>query len=239
MIEIIKFNRSKFEKASRECPFYSPMFVTHERLLLEPYQTWQYCEVADIEPFQGQSDQIFQFSSYPESRPNPILRANWKGTGGDHDSFSFPLTKPANRERESPPFPLVLPIEARWKRKEHARENIKRCANENAKTGIFGPDFPSDARHLGPVWPPVWINVTSRSRFFRLPFFLFIYLSISLALFHSFFYSRSLSPPLFPLLARFVPLVLSLPSLIRLTLSSHTVITIVFFLYIYIYNIYP
>lgn len=38
------------------------MFVTHERLSLEPYQTWQYCEVADIEPFQGQSDQIFQFS---------------------------------------------------------------------------------------------------------------------------------------------------------------------------------
>lgn len=143
---------------------------------------------------------------YPESRSNPVLpsrkpKGGCRREGPDSLSLSSRLTGSANgeRERENPSVSsLVLPIEAR---KEHARDNIKRCANENAKTGIFGPDFPSDARHLGPVWPPVWINVISRSRFFRLPSFLFIYLFISLALFHSFFFYRSLSPPLsFPYL---------------------------------------
>lgn len=36
IIEIIKFNCSKFEEAN--VPF-TPTFVTHERLSLEPYQT--------------------------------------------------------------------------------------------------------------------------------------------------------------------------------------------------------
>lgn len=176
------------------------MFVTHERLLLEPYQTWQYCEVADIEPFQGQSDQIFQFSIIQNRiRESHSTFARTERASGGTTTLS-PLPSQSGRmEKEYvriPPFPLVLWIEGRWKRKEHARENIKRCGKKNAKTGIFGPDFPSDARHLGPVWPPVWINVISRSRFFRLPFFLFTYLSISLALFHSFFFfSPFLSPP--------------------------------------------
>lgn len=176
---------------------------------------------------------------YPESRSNPVLPSRKpKGLpeGGSRLSLSLSsrLSQGRRTEKENvriPPFPLVLPIEAR---KEHARDNIKRCANENAKTGIFGPDFPSDARHLGPVWPPVWINVISRSRFFRLPSFLFIYLFISLALFHSFSSIALFLPPLFPLLARFVPLVLGLPSFTRLLLCLHTVITIVFFLFIYI-----
>lgn len=202
------------------------MFVTHERLSLEPYQMWRYCEVADIEPFQGQSDQIFQFSIIQNRVwiPFYLREKNRRAPGGKTTTLSPLLSQNRRMEKENveiPPFPLVLPIEARWKRKEHARENIKWCANENAKTGIFGPDFPSDARHLGPVWPPVWINVISRSRFFRLPFFLFIYLSISLAFFHSFFLSLSFSPYLSPT-ARFVPLVLSVCLLLFVLLCLRT-----------------
>lgn len=224
------------------------MFVTHERLSLEPYQTWQYCEVADIEPFQGQSDQIFQFSIIQNRVRIPFFARTERAPGETHDSFSTPLARSASgeRERENPsPFPLVLPIEARWKRKEHARENIKRCANENAKTGIFGPDFPSDARHLGPVWPPVWINVISRSRFFRLPFFLFIYLSIylSLALFHSFFllllsFSPSLSPTcsFCPVSSRFA---FSYSSYFVFAHRNYNSLFSFYIYIIYIYNIYP
>lgn len=219
------------------------MFVTHERLSLEPYQTWQYCEVADIEPFQGQSDQIFQFSIIQNRVRIPFyLRANWKVAGGRTTTLS-PLPSQGRRtEKENvriPPFPLVLPIEARWKRKEHARENIKRLCKQKRKNGNLWT-------RLSERCPPSWSRLTTGvdQRNFAITLLpssflpIYLYLSISLALFHSFF-SRSLSPPVFPLLARFVPLVLGLPSLIRLTLSSHTVITIVFFLFIYIYNIYP
>lgn len=99
--EIIKFNRSKFEEAN---VLFTPMFVTHERLSLEPYQTWQYCEVADIEPFQGQSDQIFQFSIIQNRVRIPFFARTERSPGEDYDSFSSPLTRSANgeRERENP-----------------------------------------------------------------------------------------------------------------------------------------
>lgn len=177
-------------------------FVTHERLSLEPYQTWQYCEVADIEPFQGQSDQIFQFSIIQNRVRIPILPpCELKGRlEGSRLSLSSPLAK---RRTEKGnvwilPLPLVLPIKGPMKaERARAREHKEVCKRKAQKTGIFGPDFPSDARHLGPVWPPVWINVISRSRLpLSSPLSLPIYLSIYL--------SRSLSPPLsFPLLARF------------------------------------
>lgn len=176
------------------------MFMTHERLSLEPYQTWQYCEVADIEPFQGQSDQIFQFSIISKiASESHSTFVRTERTGRKYDSLSpFPLQS-QRTEKENvrvPPFP---PVRCRSRLDESGkstRENIKRCANENAKTGIFGSDFPSDARHLGPIWPPVWINVIQRDHAsFRLSFFLFIYLSIS----------RFLSRLFFSQLARFVP----------------------------------
>lgn len=75
---------------------------------------------------------------YPESRPRiPFyLRANWKGAGGALRPFLLSRHKVGRTEKENvriPPFPPVLPIEARWKRKEHARENIKRCGKRKRK----------------------------------------------------------------------------------------------------------
>lgn len=204
MIEIIKFNRSKFEEAN--VPF-TPIFVTHERLLLEPYQTWQYCEVADIEPFQGQSDQIFQFSIIQNRVRIPFFARTERAPGETH---GLPLLSPRKvgerrkRTWESLPFPLVLPIEARWKRKEHARENIKKVCKRKRKNGNLWT-------RLSERCPPSWSRLTTGvdQRNFAitllpssfLPIYLSIYLSLSLALFHSFFFTLALFLPLsFPYL---------------------------------------
>lgn len=141
-INLFKIRRSKLANI----PFAST-FVTHERLSLEPYQTWQYCEVADIEPFQGQSDQIFQFSIIQNRVRIPFyLRANWKGAGGSSLRLSLlPPRKVGERRKrtwESLRFLSFCPIKARWKRKEHARENIKRCVNaKTQKRESLDPTF--------------------------------------------------------------------------------------------------
>lgn len=150
----------------------------------------------------------------PESRPSLILPSReLKGRRWDPRSLSPLPSQSCQRtekgKRENPSVSSRSADRGPMKaERARAREHKKVCKRKRKKTGIFGPDFPSDARHLGPVWPPVWINVISRSRFFRLPFlpiYLSIYLSCSLTLFFS--------PPLFPLLPCFVPLVLGLPSL--------------------------
>lgn len=80
-----------------------------------------------------------------------------------------------------------------WERNENTtKRHVEQTKAQNKKRESLGPTFPSEARHLGPVWPPVWINVISRSRsFLPSPFLfstylpLFLTLSLSLPHFHS------------------------------------------------------
>lgn len=231
----MKFNHL-FKEASHKCLFVLT-FVTHERLSLEPYQTWQYCEVADIEPFQGQSDQIFQFSIIQNRVRIPFyLHANWKGAREDLNSLSLLSPyKEANgeRERENPFVSSRFADRGLIKaERARARERKKMCKWKRKNGNLW--------TRLSERCPPSWSRLTTGvdQRNFAITLlpssFLPIYLSIYLALFHSFFYSRSLSPPIFPLLARFVPLIPGLPSYSFLLCFAHTIITIVFILFLYI-----
>lgn len=136
--EIIKVNSRKQVNV-----LFTSVFMTHERLSLKPYQTWQYCEVADIEPFQGQSDQIFQFSIIQNRVRIPFyLRANWKG--GHYGSFSSPLTKSANgeRERESPSVsPRSADRGSMKAERARAREHKEVCKQKRKKQESLDPTF--------------------------------------------------------------------------------------------------
>lgn len=216
------------------------MLVTHERLSLEPYQTWQYCEVADIEPFQGQSDQIFQFSIIQNRVRIPFyLHANRKEVaGGRVPTLSLsPLASQGRRtEKENVRKSLrfLSRFADRGPERARARQHKEVCKRKRKNRNLW--------TRLSERCPPSWSRLTTGvdQRNFAItllpsslfPIYLSIYLSRSLSLF--FLLSLSFSPPLFPLLARFVPLVLGLPSFTRLLLCLHTVITIVFFLFIYI-----
>lgn len=69
------------------------------------YQTWQYCEVADIEPFQGQSDQIFQFSIIRIAPEKSIRRGNekrWKrASRNKEDRRLEDILRPRDLKKES------------------------------------------------------------------------------------------------------------------------------------------
>lgn len=106
VIEIIKSNcLRKFEKASRECPFHGHVRDTRASLagtipnVTILWGSWHWAVSGPI----GPNLPVFH---YPESRPNPILPSReLKGRRGeDYDSFSSPLARSANgeRERENP-----------------------------------------------------------------------------------------------------------------------------------------
>lgn len=110
-------------------------------------------------------------------------------------SLSPRLSQGRRTEKENvriPPFPLVLPIEAR---KEHARDNIKRCANEKRKNRNLWTRL---SERCPPSWSRLTTGVDQRNFAITLlpsslfPIYLSIYLSRSLSLF---FFYRSLSPP--------------------------------------------
>lgn len=181
------------------------MLVTHERLSLEPYQTWQYCEVADIEPFQGQSDQIFQFSIIQNRVRIPFyLHANRKGLpeGGSRLSLSLlsPLTGSANGERERENPSVSSRFADRGPERARARQHKEVCKRKRKNRNLW--------TRLSERCPPSWSRLTTGvdQRNFAItllpsslfPIYLSIYLSRSLSLF---FFYRSLSPPLsFPYL---------------------------------------
>lgn len=145
------------------------------------------------------------------------------------------IAEEANRRRS-----LRFSRRSKADERMQARENAQHSRGTKArKPGIFGPDFSERC-------PPSWSRLTtgvdqriiSRSRFFRVS--LSSYLSTYLPISASPSRSRSLPPCLFfacslcPLGSQFALSLLSL-SVTRLTLSSHAVITIVFF---HIYIIY-
>lgn len=155
------------------------------------------------------------------------------GGRGDCDSFFSHLTESASgeRERENPSVSSRSADRGSMKaERARAREHKEVCKRKRKNRNLW--------TRLSERCPPSWSRLTTGvdQRNFAitllpssfLPIYLSIYLSRSLSLFFSLAFFL---PPLFPLLVR---LILDLPSLIRLTLSSHTVITIVFFLFIYI-----
>jgi len=221
----MKFNHS-FKEASHKCLFVLT-FVTHERLSLEPYQTWQYCEVADIEPFQGQSDQIFQFFIIQNRVRIPFyLHANWKGAREGLNSLSlFPsLHKEANGEREHEnPFVSSRSADRGSMKAERARarERKKMCKWKRKNGNLW--------TRLSERCPPSWSRLTTGvdQRNFAitllpssfLPTYLSIYLSRSLSLF--FLLSLSFSPTLSPTCS-FCPVSSRFAFLLVFTLSSRT-----------------
>lgn len=90
--------------------------------------------------------------------------------------FTFILRRNSGNEKKIDCWCSNVLVWPRWNGKR-----VTKIYKSDEKTRIFGPDFPSNARHLGPVWPPVWINVISRSRFSRICFifwFLFVCLFV-------------------------------------------------------------
>lgn len=181
------------------------MLVTHERLSLEPYQTWQYCEVADIEPFQGQSDQIFQFSIIQNRVRIPFyLHANRKGCrreGPDSLSLSSRLSQGRRTEKENVRNPSVSSRFAdRGPERARARQHKEVCKRKRKNRNLW--------TRLSERCPPSWSRLTTGvdQRNFAItllpsslfPIYLSIYLSRSLSLF--FLLSLSFSPLSFPYL---------------------------------------
>lgn len=180
----------------------SSTFATHECLSPESYQSWQYCEVADIEPFQGQSDQIFQFSitriSFVRNGENHriILFLTWRSLRKICIFFpllSLEISECRKRSTDNFSVSLVLLniIRCKWKECTH-KDNIKKDVEQKHKNGNFWA-------RLSERYPPSWSRLTTDvdQRNFaisHLSFFFSICVSFSLSLFsllHSF--SRSFS----------------------------------------------
>lgn len=215
------------------------MLVTHERLSLEPYQTWQYCEVADIEPFQGQSDQIFQFSIIQNRVRIPFyLHANRKGCrreGPDSLSLSSRLSQGRRTEKENVRNPSVSSRFAdRGPERARARQHKEVCKRKRKNRNLW--------TRLSERCPPSWSRLTTGvdQRNFAItllpsslfPIYLSIYLSRSLSLF---FFYRSLSPPSLSPTCSFCPVSSRFAFFYSsFTLSSHRNYNSLFSFYIYI-----
>lgn len=187
-------------------------FMTHKRFSFVPYQTWQYCEVADIEPFQGQSDQISQFSIFIRTAPETrTYFSKWrellvkgfcfsaqteKGSAENLRRVSFfptlALERREDEKRGIPPFFFLSNRVPRCQRWEERRRNAEK---ENAKNGNLWS-------RLSEGCPPSWSRLTTGvdQRNFAITLLPYPFLSTYLSI--SFSFSFALCPLLLLILSR-------------------------------------